>query len=170
MGLIQNDLNDMLNDLVTKCFAINRTLDRGVNVLGIKFKMVQASDIIHHRIAHAYLGEEFADGIAAYQTSRNNLTIYGQTPIGDKDYIAPIDFIKDYYNENIELQDMISDAVDKAIEVGDHTTKVFLDGLLTTVAKYTAVAITLLDLFEDYGGDTFHLQVLDSVIEKYINV
>ena len=27
-----------------------------------------------------------------------------------------------------------------------------------------------LDLFEDYGSDTFHLQVLDSVIEKYINV
>ena len=98
------------------------------------------------------------------------MTIYGQTPIGDKDYIAPIDFIKDYYNENIELQDMISDTVDKAIEVGDHTTKLFLDGFLTTVPKYTAVAITLLDLFEDYGGDTFHLQVLDSVIEKYINV
>ena len=28
MGLIQNDLNDMLNDLVTECFAINRIADR----------------------------------------------------------------------------------------------------------------------------------------------
>ena len=34
MGLIQNDLNDMLNDLVTKCFAINRIEDRA-NIIDI---------------------------------------------------------------------------------------------------------------------------------------
>lgn len=170
MGLIQDDLNNMLNDLITKCFAINRMLDRGMSILGVKFKMVKTAEILHPKIAHAYPSDKFADSISNYQASRNNLTVYGVTPAGDKDYIAPLDFIQDYYNENIELQDMISDTIDKAVDVGDYTTKKFLDGLLVRLADYTALSITLVDLFTDYGSDPYHLQRLDSVIEDYINV
>lgn len=170
MGLIQEELNNMLNELVTKCFSINRILDRGVSVLNIKFKMLNASNVIHHNIAHAYLGDKFADSISDYQSSRNNLTIYGETPKGDRDYNTPLEFIQDYYNLNLELQDMISDTIDKAIEIGDNTTKIFLDGLLYRLSEYTAISITLVDLFTDYGSESFNLQMLDSVIDKYINL
>lgn len=168
MELINKELNGMLNDLVGKCFAINRMLDRGISILSIKFKMINASKIIHQKIAHIYPSDIFADSISGYQSERNMLTIYPETPIGNRDYNTPLDFIKDYYKENIELQDMIYDCVEKAIEVGDHTTKVFLDGLLNRLSKYTALSINLIDLFESYGNDTFRIELLDSVIDKYL--
>lgn len=170
MGLISEELNDMLNGIVTECFSLNRLLDRDMSLLSVKFKMVKTAEILHPTLAHAYLGNEFADSISEYQASRNMLTVYGATPIGDKDYETPLDLITDYYNRNLEFQDMIYDVVDKAIEVGDHTTKVFLDELLSRLSKYTALSITLVDLFTDYGNEPYKLQLLDSVIDKYITV
>lgn len=168
MELINKELNNMLDNLVGKCFAINRMLDRGVSILSIKFKMIQASEIIHQKIAHVYPSDVFADSISTYQGERGMLTIYPFTPVGDKDYSSPLDFIKDYYKENIELQDMICDTIDKSIEIGDHTTKVFLDGLLNRLSKYTSLSINLVDLFESYGNGNFQLQALDSAIKDYI--
>ena len=170
MGLISEELNNMLNDVLTKCFALNRLLDRDMSLLSVKFKMARTAEILHPALAHAYLGDEFADSISEYQASRDMLTIYGATPIGNKDYNTPLDLIVDYYNENLELQEMIYDTVDKAIEVGDYTTKIVLDGLLSRLSKYTALSITLVDLFTDYGSEPYKLQLLDSVIDKYVTV
>lgn len=168
MGLIVEDLNNMLNELVTKCFEINRLVDRGVSILSVKFKMPKAAELIHQNIAHAYPSNILADSISDYQASRDNLTIYGATPIGNQDYASPLDFIRTYYNANLELQDMIYDTMDKCIEVGDYTTKVFLDGLINRLSKYTSMSIILVDLFANYGNEPFNLQMLDSVIDKYI--
>ena len=46
-------------------------------------------------MAHAFTGDDFADGISSYQAMRSNETIYPATPIGDREYALPIDFFKD---------------------------------------------------------------------------
>lgn len=170
MGLISEKLNNSLNELVGKCFATNRMLDRGMSLLGVRWKLLRCSELLHPALAHAYLGDKFADSISGYQGKRDCETIYPATPIGNENYDSPLEFVKSYHSANLELEDSIKDVIDEAVESGDLTTKKFLDGLLETLADYTAMSQNLVDLFTQYGNDKFALQLLDSNIDKYIVV
>ncbi len=170
MGLISEKLNNQLNELIGKCFAINRMLDRGMSLLMVRWKMIESSKILHELVAHAYPGDKFADSISDYQGLRDMETIYPRTPVGDRDYNSPLDFFKDYMNENIELEDMIKDSIELAMKDGDYSTKKFLDGLYSRLLPYTALSKDLVDLVSNCENDKFKLMMLDSDIDDYINV
>lgn len=170
MGLISEKLNYQLNELVGKCFAINRMLDRGMSLLKVRWKLIKTSDTLHSKVAHAYPSSIFADGISDYQALRDCETIYPATPIGNKDYSTPIDFFIDYHKENLELENMIKDAIEEAVEEGDHTTKKFLDGLLNNLSSFTALSQDLVDLFSKCDNNKFYMQMLDSEIDDYVNI
>ena len=170
MGLISEKLNNMLCEIIGECFAINRMLDRGMSLLDTKFAMKNTAALLHPGLAHVFLGSKFADGIGDYIGSRNNLVYYPATPIGDKDYIAPLEFVKDFYTHMINLQTMTYDAIDEAVEEGDYSTKVFLDGFLKNIVKYTDIAQTLIDVFNSYGFSSVNLQLLDANIDKHIHL
>ena len=170
MGLISEKLNNMLCEIIGECFAINRMLDRGMSLLDTKFAMKNTAALLHPGLAHVFLGSKFADGIGDYIGSRNNLVYYPATPIGDKDYIAPLEFVKDFYTHMINLQTMTYDAIDEAVEEGDYSTKVFLDGFLKNIVEYTDIAQTLIDVFNSYGFSSVNLQLLDAHIDKHIHL
>ena len=170
MGLISEKLNNMLCEIIGECFAINRMLDRGMSLLDTKFAMKNTAALLHPGLAHVFLGSKFADGIGDYIGSRNNLVYYPATPIGDKDYIAPLEFVKDFYTHMINLQTMTYDAIDEAVEEGDYSTKVFLDGFLKNIVEYTDIAQTLIDVFNSYGFSSVNLQLLDANIDEHIHL
>ena len=170
MGLISEKLNNMLCEIIGECFAINRMLDRGMSLLDTKFAMKNTAALLHPGLAHVFLGSKFADGIGDYIGSRNNLVYYPATPIGDKDYMAPLEFVKDFYTHMINLQTMTYDAIDEAVEEGDYSTKVFLDGFLKNIVEYTDIAQTLIDVFNSYGFSSVNLQLLDANIDKHIHL
>lgn len=170
MGLISEKLNNMLCEIIGECFVINRMLDRGMSLLDTKFAMKNTAALLHPGLAHVFLGSKFADGIGDYIGSRNNLVYYPATPIGDKDYIAPLEFVKDFYTHMINLQTMTYDAIDEAVEEGDYSTKVFLDGFLKNIVEYTDIAQTLIDVFNSYGFSSVNLQLLDANIDKHIHL
>ena len=170
MGLISEKLNNMLCEIIGECFAINRMLDRGMSLLDTKFAMKNTAALLHPGLAHVFLGSKFADGIGDYIGSRNNLVYYPAAPIGDKDYIAPLEFVKDFYTHMINLQTMTYDAIDEAVEEGDYSTKVFLDGFLKNIVEYTDIAQTLIDVFNSYGFSSVNLQLLDANIDKHIHL
>ena len=170
MGLISEKLNNMLCEIIGECFAINRMLDRGMSLLDTNFAMKNTAALLHPGLAHVFLGSKFADGIGDYIGSRNNLVYYPATPIGDKDYIAPLEFVKDFYTHMINLQTMTYDAIDEAVEEGDYSTKVFLDGFLKNIIKYTDFEKTLIDVFNSYGFSSVNLQLLDASIDKHIHL
>ena len=170
MGLISEKLNNMLCEIIGECFSINRMLDRGMSLLDTKFAMKNTAALLHPGLAHVFLGSKFADGIGDYIGSRNNLVYYPATPIGDKDYIAPLEFVKDFYTHMINLQTMTYDAIDEAVEEGDYSTKVFLDGFLKNIIEYTDIAQTLIDVFNSYGFSSVNLQLLDANIDKHIHL
>ena len=170
MGLISEKLNNMLCEIIGECFAINRMLDRGMSLLDTKFAMKNTAALLHPGLAHVFLGSKFADGIGDYIGSRNNLVYYPATPIGDKDYIAPLEFVKDFYTHMINLQTMTYDAIDEAVEEGDYSTKVFLDGFLKNIVEYTDIAKTMIDVFNSYGFSSVNLQLLDANIDKHIHL
>ena len=170
MGLISEKLNNMLCEIIGECFATNRMLDRGMSLLDTKFAMKNTATLLHPNLAHVFLGAKFADGVGDYIGSRNNLVYYPATPIGDKDYNTPLDFVKDYYNYMMTLQTSTYDAIDEAVEEGDYATKVFLDGLVNNIVEYTDIAQTLVDVFGAYGSNPINLQLLDANIDKHIHL
>ena len=170
MGLISEKLNNMLCEIIGECFAINRMRDRGMSLVDTKFAMKNTAALLHPGLAHVFLGSKFADGIGDYIGSRNNLVYYPATPIGDKDYIAPLEFVKDFYTHMINLQTMTYDAIDEAVEEGDYSTKVFLDSFLKNIVEYTDLAQTLIDVFNSYGFSSVNLQLLDANIDKHIHL
>lgn len=170
MALISDRINNQLNQLIGKCFEMNRMLDRGVSLLKIRWKLPRTSDIVHSEMAHAYIGELFADSVGEYQALRNNETIYPETPVGDKNYDNVLDFFYEYHLKNIELSNFIKDIIDDAVEVGDMETKIFLDGVLKTLTKFTATSQDLVDIFEVCNNDYFKMHMIDVDIKKYINL
>lgn len=168
MGLISEKLNNRLNEIIGKCFEVNRCCDRGQSILTVTFKMPRTGLLVHHAMAHRIIGSDFADAVGDYQAERDNTTVYPLTPIGNKEYEKPLDFFYDMQHHLLELENLVKDVIDDAIEEGDTTTKVFLDGFLGRLVHLVADSITYIDLFNQYGNDSFHLSVLDSVIDKYI--
>lgn len=168
MGLIAERLNNRLNEIIGKCFEVNRLCDRGQSILSVTFKMPKTAKVVHMKCAHPIIGSDFADSIGDYQESRDNTTVYPATPVGNTEYAKPIDFFYQYQHYLLELESLVKDVVDDAIEIGDTTTKVFLDGFLSRLIPVIANSITFIDLFTQYGNDSFHLSVLDSIIDDYI--
>ena len=168
-NLIDVQLNNKINELIGKCFAINRMLDRGMSLLNVRWKMIQTEKILHPQVAHAFTGDDFADGLSAYQAKRSNETVYPATPIGDREYNKPIDFFIDMLNEFIELQDMLYDAYEMSKEIGDYSTKDIISGVINTLVKYTDIAQTLIDLAENYGSDGRGIALMDANIDEYFD-
>ena len=170
MGLISEELNSLLNNLVGRCFRLNRLLDRGMSLLNVRWAMFKSSELLHPALAHAFLGDKFADSISDYQGSRNNETIYPATTIGDQNYNNYLEFFKEMLNEFIIFSNEIEDTISFAIQDEDNTTKVFLDGLLSRLAPYIEQMQDLVDLGTDYGTDRLGKRFFDENIEKYIKV
>lgn len=167
MALINNEMNDRLNELVGKCFAINRMLDRGFSLLQVRWKMLQTAHIIHYSLAHEFLGEKFADAIISYQAKRSNETILPNTPSGDREYENPVDFFKDILKEMLELQDMLYDAYEMSKEFDDYTTKKFVNKIIETLSDFTDMAQNLIDLAYKFGVDDRGMALFDANIDEY---
>ena len=168
MGMIPDILNYQLNNLIGKCFEINRMLDRGMSLLMVRWKMPNASKILHESVAHIYPSDVFADSISDYQGLRDAESIYPATPAGDRDYNSPVDFFRDFVAENREFEDMIKDGIELAERESDYTTKNFLNGLLNRLVPYTALSLQLVDMFEACENDKFKLMMLDAEMEDII--
>lgn len=165
-GLIKENINETLNQLVGDCFAMNRMLDRMMSILSIKFVMPKTVSILHPKLAHAY--PALADVLSDYQGSRNNLTIYPETPIGNEDYSTPLEIFNRMLMKQLEMEESISEAIVLAYDEGDMMTKVFLQNFLLDFNKYTEQILLLIDKATMYGDNPVHWMLFDSNVEDFI--
>ena len=166
MKLIKDNVNDVLNSLVGDMFAMNRLLDRQMSILSVKFVMPNLSKILHQKYAHAMPLE--ADKISDYQGSRNCMTIYPETPIGDEDYNSPIELFTRMLEKQLEIEENICEAMNSAYEDGDMSTKVFLQEFLRGFKKYAEQSLILVDKATMYGDILKHWMDFDHDAEKFI--
>lgn len=159
--LINEDINTKLDEIVTKCFEGNRMADRGLSILNIKFVMNKTEAVLHQKLAHLY--PQLADKVSEYQASRNNLTFYGETPADGSDYKAPLDFFEKMFNYMIDLEGLISEAIDMSEK--DKVTYSFLLGFLSDVANVTAQCQLLVDKAKQYEDSW---KCFDHRIEDFI--
>lgn len=167
--LINPILNKKINEVVGKCFAINRMMDRGMSLLKVRWKMIQTANFLHPNVAHIFTGDKFADGLTEYQSKRNNESIYPATPAGDREYNQPIDFFKDMLKEMLELQDLLYDTYEVSKEVSDYTTKKIINKFIENLIEYVDIAQTLIDLANSYGSTPMGIALMDANIDEYFD-
>lgn len=168
--LISEKLRVSLCEIIGECFEMNRFLDRGMSLLDTKWVLKNCSKELHPVLAHAFLGDKFADSIGEYLGSRNALVDYPATSSGVFDFDKPVEFFVEFLKKMISFQNLLYDVRDEAVEEGDHTTKLFVNGLIKTAADFTEQAQLLVDLFNKYGNTECGLLMLDTEIDDYITV
>jgi len=159
---IQDNLNTKLDEIVTKCFEGNRIADRGMSILSIKFNMNKTEKILHSALAHRF--PALADLVSEHQSSRDNLTFYGATPADRSDYGTPLDFFNRMLDYMMDLEALVSEALDTSKDE-DYGTFAFLLRFMKEVTDVTAQCIMLVDKAESYGNDW---QSFDHRIEDFI--
>lgn len=150
-GLIDENLNNELNSLVGMCFLGNRILDRDMSILSVKFTMNNAVKYLHQGFSHLY--PLLADKISDYQGSRDNLTIYPDTPKDDSDYPDILSLFKKFLDYQLNFEQSVKEVIDTALEIKDYNTKVFLENFLLELNKYTEQSLILVDRAIAYGND-----------------
>lgn len=161
--LISETINNKLDEIVTKCFEGNRIADRGMSVLSVKFVMPKTEKFLHDKLAHLY--PHLADLVSAYQSSRNNLTIYGLTPEDKTDYVDPLEFFDRMVQYMMELEALISEGMHLSRDE-DCTTFSFLSQFILEVSKVTAQCLLLSDKASQYNGEwhLFDHNIKDAII------
>ena len=147
-SLIPQQLNNRLDQILTKCFEGNRIADRGMSVLGVKFAMNKTENVLHAKLAHLY--PSLADKISSYQGFRNNLTFYGVTPADNSDYTSPLDFFDIMFQYMIDLENLVAETAVLAQDEDDFTTYSFLQEFSRNLIPVTAQCLLLLDKAENY--------------------
>lgn len=162
-SLITNNVNTKLDEIVTYCFLGNRIADRAMSVLDIKFVMNKTSSILHEKLAHLF--PQLGDVVSSYQSSRNCLTIYGETPRDDSDYFTPKEFFEKMLDYMTELESLCNDAYVLSEEESDFTTSSFLQKFIRILIPVTNQCILLVDKAEQYNNDWMRF---DHDIEDFI--
>lgn len=150
-GLLKPEVKQALENIVGQCFMNNRYADRIASILSVSFIMPNASDEIHHRIAHMYLNKDGADAIGDYMDSRNTTTIYPATLVGNQEYGNAIDCMETLLKNQLDLEKVVQDGIEKAKMVGDITTKSFLEKFLVNLIPYTSATMALVDKANQYN-------------------
>jgi len=163
--LIEIELNDLLNELVGKSFAINRRLDRIKSVVKVEFKLLNTSNALHS-LAHKY-PVVFGDTIAEYQEECSCIPIYPATSAGDENYINISECLAVYLQDLFDYRDLIEVASDKATELKDETTRGVLTNVLLDLKNYIAQSQDLVDLFLKCKTP-FEELMLDANIDAYV--
>ena len=79
--MLSERTSEALDILVGQYFQLNRTFDRCVSWMEVKFAMPNAANIIHHKLAH--LWPLMADSVSDFKHQWNITTYYPETH-GDK--------------------------------------------------------------------------------------
>lgn len=164
-GLISADIKKSLEDIVRHCFYINRIADRIVSILSVKFVMPNLAELYHLNYAH--WAPSYADKITEYMDARDCTTIYGETPIGNQEYEAPLDCLNKSLEMNLDLEVLLKNAIVVAKDESDYTTMVFLEEALRDVVPITKDILILVDKAEMYGDTSSDWMKLDHDVDKF---
>ena len=170
MGLIPVTVSSGIDDIIAKCFEINRTLDRAVSVLDVKFGLKITANLVHHNLAHPIIGSDFADFLSDYKNKMEDMVIYKSTFAGDKDYRSPLDIFVEYRDMLLSLRDYCYDVLEEASQRGDHMSKRVINKFIYKLIPYIDIANTLITVYSKFADTPFGVQMFDSVVDEYFEL
>ncbi|MGL5767094.1 MAG: hypothetical protein ACRCX8_15775 [Sarcina sp.] len=105
MMYLSQATSEALDELTGAFFDLNRSFDRAVSIMTNKWCMPNASDIVHHKLAHLF--PLMADDITAIKDRYNLSSVYPETHRDDRDYTDLADMFETLLGEYGEVYEMI---------------------------------------------------------------
>lgn len=168
MEMVNQKLNEMLNEIVGKLFALNRIFDRAMSDLAVTHKATNSSKILHESMAHFFL--TFADVISSYQQSRGMLTRYPATLEGNQTYENPLQFYEIALEEMMKFEDAVCDVIDICSIEKDWSTESFLKDIIKIWNPYLETISSITDACKNYGNDFKSQMQFDDEIKHYLTI
>lgn len=141
--MLSDKTSEALDYLVGAYFDLNRTFDRAVSVMEVKFAMPNAANIIHHKLAH--LWPLMADVVSDFKHQWNVMTVYPETHRDARDYQDLDDMMGALLKEALDVYEIIKQAYVIAKEEGDFNANAMLQNLMQDMNKVVAQVIVLDD-------------------------
>lgn len=149
--LVQPKTKQYVMKSIKKAFQMNALIDRMVYVLQVKFAMVQASDKLHHELAHKYplLADQLADPLLDFNEDVFRPSVEEES----KDYASIVSVFEELLTETVALNGILRDAREAADEAGDSNIRVAMDKVIESYQPYIKQAIVLRDKAVLYADD-----------------
>lgn len=112
--------------LYNLCFDANSLCDRISYICSVKFNMIDFGNWFHHNIAHAFTGDNFADGIEAYGELRSDLFYRSELPRHNEDYASIVDAMRAFVLKVTEIEKQCVKALHVCADNGDEGFEDFL--------------------------------------------
>lgn len=150
-GLTSEDSYTEILKLYNLCFDANSLCDRIVYVCSIKFNMIKFAEWFHQKIAHAFTGDAFADGIEAFGELRGDLFYRGEITRHSEDYASVTDAMKSFVLKVTEIEKQCRKAIHTCADSGDEGYEDFLREFnMTQIATMLKQAMVLYNATKDY--------------------
>ena len=143
--------SESLDLLVGKAFDLNRSFDRAVSIMQNKWCMPNASDIIHHNLAHLF--PLLADIISGFKDSWNLTTVYPETHEDKRDYANLLNMMTILWEEVLDYYEMIKMVYKIAEEEGDFNVMAMLIDFMGKLTVVVSQVYTLKDKAEQMPTD-----------------
>lgn len=143
MDFISKETSTALDELVGAFFDLNRTLDRCVSIMTNEWSMPQASDIVHHNLAH--LMPLMADKITEIKDRYNLASVYPETHKDNREYTDLKQMYETVLVEFGEVYDMIKMVKRIIMAHDDYNVLVDLDRVMCQYNIVMGQILTLRD-------------------------
>ena len=141
--MLSEKTSEALDIIIGRFFDLNRSFDRAVSVMQNKWTMPQASDIIHHKLAHIW--PLMADVVSGFKDQYNVLTYYPETHGDGRDYQDLGDMWETMLKEVADTYEIIKMGYGVASENKDLNAIVMLQNLIDNMTILIGQVITLRD-------------------------
>lgn len=148
---LSNRTSEALDILVGQFFNLNRTFDRAVSWMEVKFAMPNAANIIHHKLAH--LWPLMADIISDFKHQWNVVTYYPETHGDGREYDNLEEMMGTLLRETVDVYEVIKQAYYIAKEEQDFNANAMLQKLMQDMNAVIAQVIILHDKSEQMSTD-----------------
>ena len=158
--LISKKTSEALDILYGQFFNLNSLLDNAVSYMLNNWAMVQASEIVHHKLAH--LLPVMADDISAIKDDYDERSIRPEVPRHDETYSTLKEMFDYIYGEFEATYHMIVLTNKIALEEGDINVHAGLMDFMRKFNKVIGQIITLKNkAYQGLDFDTFDFRIKD---------
>jgi hypothetical protein len=148
---ISQEVADKLNDLLAMFFKANSRADNMAYALDCELECQNVSDIYHHKFAHLFPSDMFADGLSDVMI-RSNIRPVRRSFEGDfNNYKDIVELFTDNVDMMEGLRNKVQDIIDDLdTDINNKEIVVELEDMLVSIVKLLKISNIWLEKAQDY--------------------
>jgi hypothetical protein len=163
LKLMPDELNNSINDLMLSLFNANAVADNVVYQLENVYAMPKASDIMHHKYAHAF--PAIADTVNKIQILRGARGTRKPVMGSEMQFISVTECFDNMLTAVLDVEKKFCDTLDLCDELDEKAIRIYIENTYMDILPYTKQTLLWLDKAEQFGEN---LTMFDAMFDTTI--